>query len=32
MRRAVDERTANGTRDWPRMKGPGSAKAYLGID
>ncbi|WDV54183.1 hypothetical protein PV963_29415 [Streptomyces coeruleorubidus] len=32
MQRAIDERTANGTMDWSKMKDPGSAKAYLGID
>ncbi|WP_030232884.1 hypothetical protein [Streptomyces sp. NRRL S-455] len=32
MQRAVDERTANGTMDWSKMKDPDSAKAYLGIE
>jgi hypothetical protein len=32
MQRAIDERGANGTMDWSRMKDPESAKAYLGID
>ncbi|MFF9816225.1 hypothetical protein [Streptomyces sp. NPDC014006] len=32
MQRAVNERTANGTMDWAKMKDPESAKAYLGID
>ncbi|WP_159030578.1 MULTISPECIES: hypothetical protein [Streptomyces] len=32
MQRAIDERTANGTMDWSKMKDPDSAKAYLGID
>ncbi|MEU3850487.1 hypothetical protein [Streptomyces sp. NPDC029554] len=31
MQRAIDERTADGTMDWSRMKDPDSAKAYLGI-
>ncbi|MGR4848362.1 hypothetical protein [Streptomyces sp. LARHCF252] len=29
---AIDERTANGTMDWSKMKDPDSAKAYLGIE
>ncbi|MEU6910566.1 hypothetical protein ACWDZW_15855 [Streptomyces coeruleorubidus] len=32
MQRAIDERTANGTMDWSKMKDPDSAKAYLGIE
>ncbi|MEU3843290.1 hypothetical protein AB0E88_25020 [Streptomyces sp. NPDC028635] len=32
MQRAINERTANGTMDWAKMKDPKSAKAYLGID
>jgi Flp pilus assembly pilin Flp len=32
MQRAIDERTANGTMDWRKMKDPDSAKAYLGIE
>ena len=32
MQRSIDERTANGTMDWSKMKDPDSAKAYLGIE
>jgi hypothetical protein len=32
MQRAIDERTANGTMEWSKMRDPDSAKAYLGID
>ncbi|MZF88723.1 hypothetical protein [Streptomyces sp. SID5643] len=32
MQRAIDERTADGTMDWSKMKDPDSAKAYLGIE
>lgn len=31
MQSAIDERTKNGTMDWPEMQDPESAKAYLGI-
>ncbi|MCA1222427.1 hypothetical protein [Streptomyces sp. 8L] len=30
MQSAVDERTKNGTMEWPKMKDPESAEAYLG--